>query len=288
MRAPTPTVLVSGATGGIGTALVDELLRRERHVAALGRDPDRLADLARTRPGVRTVHADLEHPQSLPRALGPLLGEVGELSAFVHCAGLSPVATVADSPAALWHRVLSVNLIAAAELTRLLLPALRAAKGHVVLVNAAPGLQGVPRWSAFTASKAGLSELADALRAEEAEHGVRVTGIHPGGTPPPKPCGGCARTSIGPTTPRTASGPPPLPARSWTCWSCLATRPSPSCTCARAPEPEQGRSPPLRADGNGTSRHVVLTAPDRPPESPAHRRPTPRSAARSTRPGRRT
>lgn len=182
MPNPTPTVLVSGATGGIGAALVDELLRREHHVVALGRDRERLADLARTRPGVRTLHADLEHPQNLPEALEPLLDEVGDLSAFVHCAGLSPVATVADSPVALWNRVLSVNLVAAAELTRLLLPALRAAKGHVVLVNAAPGLHGVPRWSAFTASKAGLSELADALRAEESEHGVRVTGVHPGGT----------------------------------------------------------------------------------------------------------
>ena len=178
----TPTVLVSGATGGIGAALVDELLRRERHVVALGRDLDRLTDLARSRPGVRTVRADLEHPQSLSEALGPLLGEVEELSAFVHCAGLSLVASVTDSPVALWNRVLAVNLVAAAELTRLLLPALRTAKGHVVLVNAAPGLHGVPRWSAFTASKPGLSELADALRAEEAEHGVRVTGVHPGGT----------------------------------------------------------------------------------------------------------
>lgn len=178
----TPTVPVTGATGGIGTALVDELLRREHRVLALGRDRERLADLARTRQGVRTVLADLEHPESLAETLKPLSEEVGELPAFVHCAGLSPVATVAGSPVALWNRVLAVNLVAAAELTRLLLPALRAAKGHVVLVNASPGLHGVPRWSAFTASKAGLSELADALRAEEAEHGVRVTGVHPGGT----------------------------------------------------------------------------------------------------------
>lgn len=182
MRSPTPTVLVSGATGGIGAALVDELLRRERHVVAMGRDLDRLADLARTRPGVRTVLADLEHPQTLAETLEPLTEEIGELSAFVHCAGLSPVASVADSPAALWNRVLAVNLIAAAGLVRLVLPALRTAKGHVVLVNAAPGLHGVPRWSAFAASKAGLSEPAGALRAEEARYGVRVTSVHPGGT----------------------------------------------------------------------------------------------------------
>lgn len=178
----TPTVLLTGATGGIGTALTDELLERGRHVLALGRDPDRLAALARDRPGMETVLADLEHPPSLATAVEPLIAFGTELEAFVHCAGTSPVAPVADSPTDLWQRVMAINLLSAAELARLCLPALRAARGTVVLVNAAPGLHGVPHWSAFTASKAGLSELADALRAEEAVHGVRITSVHPGGT----------------------------------------------------------------------------------------------------------
>lgn len=92
------------------------------------------------------------------------------------------VASAAESPTDLWRDTLAVNLVSAAELTRVLLPALRARRGHVVFVNAAPGLHGTPAWSAYTASKAGLRELADALRAEEAGHGLRVTGVHPGGT----------------------------------------------------------------------------------------------------------
>lgn len=172
------TVLVSGATGGIGTALVEALVLTGRPVVALGRDPDRLAELAREHPLVRPLRADLRHPETLADAVADIV----ELDAFVHCAGVSPVASVADSPVDLWQEVLAVNLIAAAELTRLLLPALRASRGHVVLINASPGLHSVPDWSAFTASKAGLSELAGSLRQEEAEHGVRVTSVHPGGT----------------------------------------------------------------------------------------------------------
>jgi NADP-dependent 3-hydroxy acid dehydrogenase YdfG len=56
------------------------------------------------------------------------------------------------------------------------------AAGHVVFVNAAPGLHAVARWSAYTASKAALRELADSLRAEEEGHGVRVTTVYPAGT----------------------------------------------------------------------------------------------------------
>ena len=67
-----------------------------------------------------------------------------------------------------------------AELTRLLLPALRAADGHVVFVNSGAGLRANPGWGAYSASKHGERALADALRAEEPE--IRVTSVYPGRT----------------------------------------------------------------------------------------------------------
>jgi short chain dehydrogenase len=75
-----------------------------------------------------------------------------------------------------WH------VTGAAELTRLMLPALRGACGHVVFVNASPGMRAVPRWSAFVGSKAALRELADSLREEEEHSGVQVTTVYPAGT----------------------------------------------------------------------------------------------------------
>jgi NADP-dependent 3-hydroxy acid dehydrogenase YdfG len=76
---------------------------------------------------------------------------------------------------------MTANVTGPAELTRALLPALRAAGGRVVFVNAVAGLHAVPNWSAYVASKAALTELADSFRLEEAAHGVRVTSIYPGG-----------------------------------------------------------------------------------------------------------
>jgi len=169
-------VMVTGATGGIGRAVVTELAGAGHQVSAVGRDLARL----RAVPGVRAVTADLARPQRLAEAIEP----PGALDALVHCAGVSveAIVPVADTSPAVWQETMAVNAMAAAELTRLMLPALRRSHGHVVFLNSARGVRSVPGWSAFAASKAALQELADSLRAEEAGNGVRVTTIYPGGT----------------------------------------------------------------------------------------------------------
>ncbi|WP_188188746.1 SDR family NAD(P)-dependent oxidoreductase [Nonomuraea sp. SYSU D8015] len=163
-------VLVTGATGGIGTALVGALVKAGHQVTAVGRGVGRL--------GVPGIEADLAEPGTIAAAVG----ELGDVQALVHCAGVSPIAAVADTDPETWERVLAVNVASAAELVRLALPGLRRSRGHVIFVNASPGMTGVPRWSAFVGSKAALRELADSLREEEAAHGVRVTTVYPAAT----------------------------------------------------------------------------------------------------------
>ncbi|QFY09986.1 SDR family NAD(P)-dependent oxidoreductase [Nonomuraea phyllanthi] len=169
-------VLVTGATGGIGMALVSALVEAGHRVTAVGRDVARL--------DVRGIEADLAEPGTLATAMGVLqdAGELGDVQALVHCAGISPIEAVADADPETWRRTLAVNVASAAELVRLTLPALRRSRGHVIFVNASPGMTGVPRWSAFVGSKAALRELADSLREEEAAHGIRVTTVYPAAT----------------------------------------------------------------------------------------------------------
>jgi len=169
-------VLVTGATGGIGTALVSALAEAGHRVTAVGRDIGRL--------DAGGIEADLAEPGTMSAAMGALAdaGELRDVQALVYCAGISPVEAVADAGPQTWRRTLAVNVTSAAELVRLTLPALRRSRGHVIFVNASPGMTGVPRWSAFVASKAALRELADSLRAEEATHGIRVTTVYPAAT----------------------------------------------------------------------------------------------------------
>jgi NADP-dependent 3-hydroxy acid dehydrogenase YdfG len=169
-------VMVTGATAGIGKAVVAALVDAGHRVIAVGRDPGRLPVV----PSVRGAVADLAQPQRLAEVIEP----PERLDALVHCAGVSveAIAPVAGTGLAVWQETMAVNVLAAAELTRLLLPALRRGHGHMVFLNSAHGVRAAPRWSAFAASKAALQELADSLRAEEAGNGLRVTTIYPGAT----------------------------------------------------------------------------------------------------------
>ncbi|MBA0053030.1 SDR family oxidoreductase [Streptomyces sp. AJS327] len=165
-------IMVSGASGGIGSALVRALRQRDDEVIALGRDGARLAAL-----DAQPVVLDLAAPESVAPALRSTGAE--RLDALVHAAGVAEFADVGSSTPESWARQLAVNLTGPAELTRTALPALRRAAGQVVFLNFWAGPTAKPHWAAYAASKFGLGALADALRAEEAAHGVRVTSVFP-------------------------------------------------------------------------------------------------------------
>ena len=171
------THLITGAGSGIGAVLAQRLLERGDDLVLLARSDERAAELASAYDGARTVVADLADPTSVEGLDLP-----ASLDSVVHAAGVVDLGSVADLGVASWLEQLTVNLVAPAALTRVALPALRAARGTVVLVNSSAGLNANPQWSAYAASKHGLKALADSLRAEEAEHGVRVSTVYPGRT----------------------------------------------------------------------------------------------------------
>ena len=176
----TRTHLLTGAGSGIGQLLALALLERGDEVLVVARSAQRAEEMAAALPGARALVADLASPDSAESLDLP-----GRLDSVVHAAGVVELGAVADLSVHAWTEQLQVNLVAPAVLTRVALPALRAARGTVVLVNSGAGLFAHPQWSAYAASKHGLRALADALRAEEAGHGVRVTSIYPGRTATP-------------------------------------------------------------------------------------------------------
>ena len=173
--------LITGAGAGIGRALARRLLDRGDELVLLARDAGRAREIAAEFSGVSTLVGDLAQPGRLSWALSKQnLPE--RIDSLIHVAGVVDLGRVADMPPALWEQQLAVNLIAPAELTRQLLPVLRVSHGQVVFVNSGAGLRAHAGWGAYAASKHGLKALADSLRAEEADNGVRVTSIFPGRT----------------------------------------------------------------------------------------------------------
>jgi len=166
--------LITGATSGIGHALATRLRDRGDELVLVVRDPERAQDF----PDAELLVADLAEVDAIEALALP-----ERLDSVVHAAGVVELGPVAEMPTAAWRRQLELNLLAPAVLTRVALPALRAAAGTVVFVNSGAGLQAHADWSAYAASKAGLRALADSLRAEEP--GVRVTSVFPGRTATP-------------------------------------------------------------------------------------------------------
>jgi NADP-dependent 3-hydroxy acid dehydrogenase YdfG len=172
-----PQALITGASRGIGKAIADSL--GDTHDLLLGgRDEEALSSLAAELPSARPWAVELTDEAALAAATA----DIDRLDVLVHSAGISRLGGLTDLTAADWRESYELNVVAVAELTRLLLPALRAATGHVVLINSGSGIKANPRWGAYAASKFALRAYGDVLRAEEEPNGLRVTSVHPGRT----------------------------------------------------------------------------------------------------------
>ena len=176
------THVLTGATSGIGAALGRALAERGDRLVLLARSETTATALALDFPQAQVLSVDLADPGTL-NGLGRQVE--GRVDSLLQVAGVVELAPVSRLRLHDWQEQLAVNLTSPAVLTREFLPHLRESRGIVVFVNSSAGLTANAEWSAYAASKFGLRALADALRAEEVEHGVRVTTIYPSRTATP-------------------------------------------------------------------------------------------------------
>lgn len=172
-----PVVLITGGTRGIGRACADALAD-DHHLLIGGRDADQVAQMCADLPSAAPFVADLMDDTSTVAAVEGL--RLDRLDGLVHSAGVSGGWATPDSNRQKWRDMLEINVIAVSELTRLLLPALVAARGTVVMVNSGAGLRATGQGGHYPASKFALTALTDVLRDELRPDGVRVCSVHPG------------------------------------------------------------------------------------------------------------
>jgi NADP-dependent 3-hydroxy acid dehydrogenase YdfG len=169
-----PNALITGAGGGIGSAIAAALAPTHTLLLA-GRPSDRLDGVAE-RLGATTFPLDLTDSGDIEAACEI----VDELDVLVHNAGLAIPGSVSDSHIDEWRATFAVNVFGPVELTLALLPALRRARGQVVFINSGAGRTASRGMASYSASKFALRAFADSLRSDEPE--LRVTTIYPGRT----------------------------------------------------------------------------------------------------------
>lgn len=178
------TVLVTGATSGIGRALALRLAALGNAVVAVGRDPARLAALAALQPGaVHPVACDLANPAELRGLAQQMTRQFPQLNVLVNNAGVQynyRLGEGHDEELARIAHEIQLNLTVPAQLTSLLLPGLRRQPAAAV-VNVSSGLGLVPKQSApvYCATKAGLHLFTKALGYQLAGSSVRVMEVIP-------------------------------------------------------------------------------------------------------------
>jgi NAD(P)-dependent dehydrogenase (short-subunit alcohol dehydrogenase family) len=175
-----PTVLVTGASRGIGAAAVHRLAGAEWDVLAGVRrledaDPLRAAHPLRVTP----ITLDITQPDDIA-ALERLLPS--RLDGVVNNAGVVVAGPVEAVPAADLRRQLDVNVVGQMAVTQATLPRLRASRGRVVFVSSVSGLIATPMFGPYNASKFALEGIADALRLEVSPWGIRVVLVEPAQT----------------------------------------------------------------------------------------------------------
>ncbi|HWG92930.1 MAG TPA: SDR family NAD(P)-dependent oxidoreductase [Mycobacteriales bacterium] len=178
MSAPSPrTAVVTGASSGIGAAAVRRLAADGWSVVAAARRLDRLGALAAEVPGVRPQALDVTDP----RSVDDLADAVPECDLLVaNAGGAFDLAPLGAADAQTWARTYDVNVLGTVRTVQALLPALRAARGHVVLTGSTAGRWVYEGGGGYVAAKHALAALRDTLRLEEVEAGLRVTEVAPG------------------------------------------------------------------------------------------------------------
>jgi NADP-dependent 3-hydroxy acid dehydrogenase YdfG len=175
------TALVTGAASGIGAATAEHLAAAGAHVVLVARRADRLHALAE-KIGAVAVPTDITRPADLTA----LRDRAGDVDLLVNNAAVMLPYPLAEGRAAEWQHMLGLNLAALLQVTRAFLPGLltAAADGRVAdIVNVSSTGADVPTpaFAVYGATKAAVSHLSAALRAELSSTGLRVTDIKPGG-----------------------------------------------------------------------------------------------------------
>ena len=177
------SVVITGASRGLGLASATLLYKQGWRVVAAMRSPEAGLERLRASTGAAADHRrligvrlDLDDASSISAAAKTIEEAVGAPDVVVHNAGIAAAGSVEETPSEVWERLFRTNLFGPVQLTKELLPSMRAAgRGRIIVVSSVGAIRGMPSISTYSASKGALERWAEALAEEIAPFGIGVT-----------------------------------------------------------------------------------------------------------------
>lgn len=174
------SVIVTGASKGLGRVIAERLARGGARVIAAARSKNRLEELSRQQDTIIPVVADITQADDVKRMVETAVTKTGGLDIVINNAGLGHFGRVQELTEAQWDQMLDVNLKGVFLTCKYAIPHLIRSKGHIVNISSVAGTVTFPGGSGYCASKFGLQALSDVLTQELKKEEVKISTLCPG------------------------------------------------------------------------------------------------------------
>ena len=178
------TVLITGATSGIGKATALRFAEGGANIAAVGRNKSALTELQEQIDSAGAqflaIAADLSKEKETDKVVANTVEHFGGIDVLVNAAGHISSGTIENTTLEAWDAMLQINLRAPFVLMQKALPKIIERRGNIVNVSSVTGLRAFPGVLAYCVSKAGVDQLTRCAALELAAKGVRVNAVNPG------------------------------------------------------------------------------------------------------------
>jgi short-subunit dehydrogenase len=179
MKIDGKVVLITGASQGIGAACATAFRKRGALLSLAARSEAKLAEVGGA--DALATAGDLTDARVRRRAVERTIERFGRIDILINNAGVGLYAPASSAPLPEVRRMFELNLFAALDLAQLVIPGMKQrASGAIVMVSSIAGMMSLPWLSLYSASKAAMDSMADAMRVELKPHGIAVIKVAPG------------------------------------------------------------------------------------------------------------
>ena len=178
----TKKVLVVGGAGGVGSAVVNQLVNRGCKVVTTVLEPEEAASIKERYGGMVQCHiVDLSNSDAALIKFKEIVSSMDRLNAVAVCAATAPCGPLELTPLSTYRKAFEINCVSEVAIYQATMPALRQTGGRIVLLGSVGGRMAYTFMSAYIATKFAIEGLCDVMRREAAPRGVKVSLVQPGG-----------------------------------------------------------------------------------------------------------